>query len=84
MRDACRKFDDFEAALNVALRIGDRLAMLFGEQLGQSLHLSCNEIEKFHQHTRTPLRIDCSPVGLGGEGAFHRCARFCFRRERSL
>ena len=39
MRDAAGEFDDFEAALDVALGIGDDLAVLGRQQLRQLVHV---------------------------------------------
>ena len=39
VRDAAGELDHFESALNVALGVGDRLAVLRGEQLGKAVEL---------------------------------------------
>ena len=81
MRDAEREFDHFDAALDVALGVGDRLAVLAREDVGELIVVPGDEVEEFHQHAGAALRIDRAPsqlrlgrvldrgadLGLGGE-----------------
>ena len=77
-------FDDFEAALNVAFGIGDGLAVLARQELGQEIIFLVDEIEELHQHARAPLRIGGGPAGLGGLGIFDSGAHFGLRGQRHL
>src|SRR3546814_8993497 len=44
MGDAAGEFDDFQAALDVALRVGQHLAMFGGEQQGQFVHILFDQL----------------------------------------
>ena len=49
MRDAERELDHFDAALNVALGVGDRLAVLARQNVGELVVVLGDEIEELHQ-----------------------------------
>ena len=81
MRDAAGELDDLEAALDVALGVGDDLAVLGREQLGQLVHARFHEALELEHDPRAALRIDQRPgllrpqrrldgavhLGLGGQ-----------------
>ncbi len=61
MRNAAGEFDHLEAALDVALGVGERLAVLGREQLGERLHLLLRQVEELEHHARAALRIGGGP-----------------------
>src|SRR5690606_25986511 len=61
------KLDHFEAALDVALGVGDHLAVFAGEKLGERLHVGFDEALELEHHAGAALRVRAGP---GGE-------RFC-------
>jgi len=81
MRDAERELDHFDAALDVALGVGDRLAVLTRQDVREFVIVFGDQFKKLHQHAGAALRIDRSPgrlrrlrvldrganLGLGGE-----------------
>src|SRR6267378_2009016 len=50
-----------EPALDVALGIGEGLAVLGGEQLGEAVELLLHQLEKLEHHARAPLRVGRGP-----------------------
>ena len=81
MRDAERELDHLDAALDVALGVADRLAMLARQNVGKFVVVFGDEVEELHQYAGAALRIDRRPselrrfrvldrganLGLGGE-----------------
>ena len=84
MRDAAGEFDHFDAALDVALGVGDRLAVLAREQFGERLHVARDEVQEFHQHAGAALRIGRAPAELRGLGVLDRGAHLGLGGERHL
>ena len=82
MRHAEREFDHLDAALDVALGVGDRLAVLAGESVGELVVVLGDEVEEFHQHARAALRIGRRPARLRGLGVLDRGADFGLGGER--
>ena len=68
MRNAAGELDDFEAALHVALGVGEGLAVLGGQKPCEAVEFLLREFEEFHQHARAPLRICCRPSRLRSLG----------------
>ena len=66
------ELDDLDAALNVALRVGHRLAVLDGQQLGELGAVFVDQLDESHQHPGAALRIPCGPALLGLDGRCHR------------
>ena len=62
MRNAERELDHLDAALNVALGVGDRLAMLARQNVGEFVVVFRDQIEKLHQDAGAALRIDRRPA----------------------
>ena len=77
VRDAAGEFDHFQSALDVALGVGDGLAVLRGEQLGEAVEFPLRQLEELEQHPRAALRIGGGPRGLRRLGVGDR--RFHFR-----
>ena len=71
MRGAGDEFGDFEAALNVALGILDRLAMFGAEQLGQLVHVAIDQCHEIEEDAGATLRIGGRPFRLGSGGGGH-------------
>ena len=82
MRRADADLDDFEAALDVALGVGDGLAVLARQEFGQRIILALHQFEKLHQHAHAPLRIGRGPGRLRGLGVLDRLAQFGLRGQR--
>ena len=66
IRNAAGELHHFEPALNVAARIGQGLAVLGGEQLGEAVVFLLHQLEKLEHHARTPLRVGRRPGRLRG------------------
>ena len=64
MRNAAGELDDFQAALHVALGVGERLAVLGGQKPRQLVELLVRELEELHEHARAALRIGRRPARL--------------------
>jgi hypothetical protein len=58
VRDAAGELDDLKAALDVALGVGDHLAVLGREHLGQLVHVGFDEALEVEHDPGAPLRID--------------------------
>ena len=84
MRDAEREFDHFDAALDVALGVGDRLAVLARENVGEFVVVPGDEIEELHQHAGAALRIGRRPGRLRGFGVLDRGADLGLGGERDM
>jgi hypothetical protein len=69
MRDTDGEFDDLDTALDVTLGIGDRLAVLHGQQLGELVDVLVDQLDEPHHHPRPALRIPGGPFGLRLGGA---------------
>ena len=63
MGDATRELDHLEPTLDVALRVGDDLAMFGGQQLGELLHVSLEQHLEVEHDARAPLRVGRCPAG---------------------
>ena len=64
MRRADAELDHLHAALHVAARIGERLAMLAADRLGQLVHVAVDQAHIFHHDARAFLRVDGRPFLL--------------------
>jgi hypothetical protein len=83
MRQANRKFDDFEATENVALGILERLAVLAGWALRQIIQVAINEIDEADQYPRPALRIPRCPQWLGPARGCDGQFEFVLARQRN-
>ena len=72
VRDPDAELDHLDAALDVALGVGHRLAVLEGQQLGQLVVVVVDQLDEAHHHPGAALRIPCGPVLLGLDGRCHR------------
>ena len=61
-----RKLGDLDAALDVALGVGHRLAVLAGEHVGELVHVAVDQRDEGGEHAGATLRIDGGPCRLGG------------------
>ena len=66
--NAAGELDHFEAALHVALGVGESLAVLGGEKPRQAIELLLRQFEKLHQHAGASLRIRRRPGRLRAFG----------------
>ena len=74
MRDAEREFDHLDAALDVALGVGDRLAVLARQGVGELVVVFGDEVEELHQDAGAALRVYRRPGGLSRLGVLDRGA----------
>jgi hypothetical protein len=58
---AAGEFDDFDPALDVALGVGQHLAVFGREQLGQAVVFFGGQLQKFEHHPRAALRVGGRP-----------------------
>ena len=65
VRDAAGELDDFQAALDVALRVSHHLSMLAGKQFGQRLHVGFDEALELEHHASAALRVRAGPARQG-------------------
>ena len=72
VRDAAGELDDLQAALDIALGVGDHLAMLAGKQLGQVLHIGLDQALEVEHHPGAALGIDQGPGLLGANRGLNR------------
>ena len=84
MRNAERELDHLDAALNVALGVGDRLAVLARQHVGELVIVLGDEIEELHQHACAALRIDRRPAKLRLFGVLDGGAHLSLGGERHI
>ncbi len=65
LRDAAGELDDFQAAADLALRVGEDLAVLGGDQLGEVVHVGGDEFTELEQHSGALGQGNIAP-GVGG------------------
>ena len=81
MRDTAREFDHLQPALDIALGVGDDLAVLRGEQDGELVHILLDQLLIFEHHARAALRVGGGPGGLRLVGGVHRALQIGGRAE---
>ena len=69
-------FDHFEAALNVTLCIGNGLAVLARQSLGELVHVPVEQVNELHHNARAALRVNRAPSGLGCSSNLDGCVDF--------
>jgi hypothetical protein len=84
VRHAERELDHFDAALDVAPRVGDRLAVLTRQDIGELVVVASDQLEELHEHARPALRVDGGPRRLRRGGVLDRGADFGLRCERDM
>ena len=77
-------FDDFEAALDVALGVDDGLAVFTGQQLGQRIIFGLDQFQELAHDADAALRVHRAPGGLRRLGVFDGLAHLCRGRQRDL
>jgi hypothetical protein len=82
VRNAAGEFDHLESALDVALGVADRLAVLAREQLGERVIFLGDQFQELEHHPRAALRVHGGPGRLRGFGVLDGRAHFGLRRER--
>ncbi len=68
LRDAAGELDHLEAAADLALRVGEDLAVLGRNQLSKFLHVRGDELAELEQHGRALGQGDVAPGVGGGAG----------------
>ena len=84
LRDAAGEFDDFQPALYLAQRIGQCLAVLGGEQLGDVGRVLVDQIAELEHDAGAALRRGRAPVGKGGAGGSHGAVDVGAGSQRNL
>ena len=69
MRRADAELGDLEAADHVALGVGQGLAVLARQRLGQLVHVAVQQLDELHHHPRAALRVGGGPVRPGRAAA---------------
>ena len=72
VRDADGELDDLDTALDVAAGVGQRLAVLERQQLGELVDVLVDQLDEPHQHPGPALRVPRGPVLLRLDGRRHR------------
>ena len=72
LRDAAGEFDHFEPALDVALGVGDDLAVLARQQLGELVHVRFDQLLELEHDPGAALRVGRGPGRLRGAGGVDR------------
>src|ERR1700744_5023189 len=83
MRDADTKLDHLDTALNITLRISQRLTVLARQQLGQLVDMLVDQLDKTHHHPRPALRIERPPLLLRPRRRGHRALALSLAAHRS-
>ena len=68
VRYADGELGNFETALDVALGVGDHLAVLARQGIGQLVHVAVQQIDEFHHDAGAALGVGGSPRDLCGLG----------------
>ena len=84
VRDAAGELHHLEAALDVALGVGDGLAVLAGEAVGELVVVAVGELEELHQHAGAALRVGRGPGRLRGLGVLDGGGHLGLGGERNL
>ena len=84
MRHAEREFDHLDPALDVALGVGDRLAVLARKNVGELVVVLGDEVEELHQDASAALGIGRRPGALRGFGVLDRGPDFGLGGERDM
>ncbi len=75
VRDAAGELHHLEPALDVALGVGDGLAVLARQAVGELVVVAVGELEELHQHAGAALRVGRGPGRLRGLGVLDRGGR---------
>ncbi len=84
MRDADRELDDLDAALDVTAGVGDGLAVLDRQQLGELVGVGVDQLDELHQDAGPALRVPGGPFLLRLDGGGHRGVDVGGRRQEHL
>ena len=72
LRDAARELDHLDAAHDLALGVGERLAVLGADQVGQLVNLLLEQVLEPEHDARAAQRGDRRPFGQGFPCGLHR------------
>src|SRR5262245_39256430 len=84
MRDAAREFDHLDTALDVALGVGDHLAVLGGEELREVVVVLRAKLQELEHHARAALRVRGRPARKRGLRIRDRLFHLGLAGERDL
>ncbi|MNN06453.1 hypothetical protein D3C81_1192440 [compost metagenome] len=81
VRDAAGEFNDFQTALDVALGVGDDLAVFRGQQLGQLVHVGLDQALELEHDAGAALRVGAGPALEGGLSGLNRAVHLADGRQ---
>ncbi len=84
LRNAERELHDLDAAQNIALRVGNGLAVFAGKQFGQGVIVARHQFQEFHEDANAALRVGGGPFRLRRLGIFDRRTKFGLGGQRHL
>ena len=84
MRNAAGEFDHFKPALDVALGIGNGLAVLARQELRELVIVALGQFKEFHHDAGAALRVGVRPLDLRRLGVLDRGANLGLGRQRHL
>ena len=84
MRNAAGEFDHFEAALDIALGVGNGLAMLARQHICELVVVALRQFEEFHHDSGAALRVGVRPCFLCRLGVLDRGPDLGLGRQRHL
>jgi hypothetical protein len=85
LRDAAGELDHLDAALHRAHRVGERLAVLVGDDFSKGLLICLQKLEKFLKNSCTPERRRVAPLRKCGRRCIHgRIDRLGVRKSDPL
>ena len=84
MRNAAGELGDFEAALDVALGVGNGLAVLARQKLSELVVIALHQFDELHHHARAALRIGVGPLDLRVPGVLDGGANLGLGGQRHL
>ena len=72
VRHATGELDDLDTTLDIALGVGDGLAVFASENIGQLVVVARHQLDELHQHAGAALRVGGSPGRLCSLGILDR------------
>ena len=84
MRNAAGEFDHLQSALDVALGVGNGLAVLARQEVGELVVVALRQFEELHHDAGAALRVGGAPLQLRGPGVLDRGAQLGLGGQRHL
>ena len=77
MRNTTAKLDNFQPALNIALAVGNDLAMFGRQHMRKLIHIGFNQTFEFEHNPRAALRVGHRPCWLRRQCRLHGTLKHC-------